>query len=150
MWGRTAAVPHPKRQLPRPPLLFPPPFFSPRAGTHTPTPHSGHLPASSIRRPSAHICGGEGFQDRLTTPLVGKRSRILKRSLPFPVSRRTSAQRILYWLFYRGKLNTPQLTTNDLLQYLTRSALSRVESRHIRVFRLFTFPAFLSKTRQYT
>jgi len=28
--------------------------------------------------------------------------------------------------------------------------LSRVESRHIRVFRLFTFPAFLSKTRQYT
>jgi len=37
-----------------------------------------------------------------------------------------------------------------LLQYLTRSALSRVESRHIRVFRLFTFPAFLSKTRQYT
>jgi len=38
----------------------------------------------------------------------------------------------------------------SLLQYLTRSALSRVESRHIRVFRLFTFPAFLSKTRQYT
>jgi len=37
-----------------------------------------------------------------------------------------------------------------MLQYLTRSALSRVESRHIRVFRLFTFPAFLSKTRQYT
>ena len=37
-----------------------------------------------------------------------------------------------------------------VLQYLTRSALSRVESRHIRVFRLFTFPAFLSKTRQYT
>jgi len=28
--------------------------------------------------------------------------------------------------------------------------LSRVESRHIRVFRLFTFPAFLSNTRQYT
>jgi len=42
---------------------------------------------------------------------------------------------LLYWL---------------VLQYLTRSALSRVESRHIRVFRLFTFPAFLSKTRQYT
>jgi len=38
----------------------------------------------------------------------------------------------------------------EVLQYLTRSALSRVESRHIRVFRLFTFPAFLSKTRQYT
>jgi len=38
----------------------------------------------------------------------------------------------------------------SVLQYLTRSALSRVESRHIRVFRLFTFPAFLSKTRQYT
>ena len=36
------------------------------------------------------------------------------------------------------------------LQYLTRSALSRVESRHVHVFRLFTFPAFLSKTRQYT
>ena len=36
------------------------------------------------------------------------------------------------------------------MQYLTRSALSRVESRHIRVFRLFTFPAFLSKTRQYS
>jgi len=27
-----------------------------------------------------------------------------------------------------------------VLQYLTRSALSRVESRHIRIFRLFTFP----------
>jgi len=40
----------------------------------------------------------------------------------------------------------------EVLQYLTGSALSRVgvESRHIRVFRLFTFPAFLSKTRQYT
>jgi len=38
----------------------------------------------------------------------------------------------------------------EVLQYLTRSALSRVESRHIRVFRLFTFPAFLAKTRQYT
>jgi len=38
----------------------------------------------------------------------------------------------------------------EVLQYLTRSALSHVESRHIRVFRLFTFPAFLSKTRQYT
>ena len=38
----------------------------------------------------------------------------------------------------------------EVLQYLTRSALSRVESRYIRVFRLFTFPAFLSKTRQYT
>ena len=38
----------------------------------------------------------------------------------------------------------------QVLQYLTRSALSRVESRHIRVFRLFTFPAFLSNTRQYT
>jgi len=38
----------------------------------------------------------------------------------------------------------------EVLQYLTRSALSHVESCHIRVFRLFTFPAFLSKTRQYT
>jgi len=38
----------------------------------------------------------------------------------------------------------------EVLQYLTRSGLSRVESRHILVFRLFTFPAFLSKTRQYT
>jgi len=38
----------------------------------------------------------------------------------------------------------------EVLQYLTRSTLSRVESRHIRVFRLFTFPAFFSKTRQYT
>jgi len=40
--------------------------------------------------------------------------------------------------------------SGEVLQYLTRSALSRVESRHIRVFRLFSFPAFLSKTRQYT
>ena len=35
------------------------------------------------------------------------------------------------------------------MQYLTRSALSLVESHYIRVFRLFTFSAFLSKTRQY-
>jgi len=38
----------------------------------------------------------------------------------------------------------------EVLQYLTHSALSRVESRHICIFRLFTFPAFLSKIRQYT
>jgi len=38
----------------------------------------------------------------------------------------------------------------EVLQYLTHSALSRVESCHIRVFRLFTFLAFLSKIRQYT
>jgi len=44
----------------------------------------------------------------------------------------------------------PSAAREEVLQYLTRSALSRVESRHIRVFRLFTFPAFLSKIRQYT
>jgi len=47
---------------------------------------------------------------------------------------------LLLWSAARG----------EVLQYLTRSALSRVESRHIHVFRLFTFPAFLSKTRKYT
>jgi len=45
----------------------------------------------------------------------------------------------------------PQSTARgEVLQNLTRSALSCVESLHIRVFRLFTFSAFLSKTRQYT
>ena len=44
----------------------------------------------------------------------------------------------------------PTTATGEVLQYLTRSALLHVELRHIPVFRLFTFPAFLSKTRQYT
>ena len=39
---------------------------------------------------------------------------------------------------------------NISLVLLCHVTLSRVESRHIRVFRLFTFPAFISKTRQYT
>jgi len=39
---------------------------------------------------------------------------------------------------------------NISLVLLCHVTLSRVESRYIRVFRLFTFPAFLSETRQYT
>jgi len=49
-----------------------------------------------------------------------------------------------------GSSQISMIRVSKMLQYLTRSALSRVESRHIRVFRLFTFPAFLSKTIQYT
>jgi len=50
--------------------------------------------------------------------------------------------------FWTSHPDTP--CCNISLVLLCHVTLSRVESRHTRVFRLFTFPAFLSKTRQYS
>jgi len=58
------------------------------------------------------------------------------------------------WLYRSGCDLQPRLYCSGCDVAISHSfcfvTLSRVESRHIRVLRLFTFSAFLSKTRHYT
>jgi len=92
-------------------------------------------PSDAVRLSVRHV--------RLTLSVSVSRFRSRSRSIPVPVPVPPPASAPALACVTRTHSSTLE---NRLLQYLTRSALSRVESRHIRVFRLFTFPAFLSKT----